>query len=98
MYYFDHYPDITGGDKGMDHSMDLPYTFGFQQGYKIPVTSPFAGQNISAADISLAADFRTLLTNFAKSGWVLPDKHVITSIFLHVFHIDFKFKQAVRQL
>ena len=67
LYYFDHYPDIPGGDKGMDHAMDLSYTFGFHRGFN-DSRSAFAGHNVSSADLDLAADFRSLLTNFAKSG------------------------------
>ncbi|KAK7500198.1 hypothetical protein BaRGS_00008421, partial [Batillaria attramentaria] len=29
LYYFDHYPHAQGGETGMNHAADLPFTFGF---------------------------------------------------------------------
>ncbi|KAL8589373.1 hypothetical protein ACOMHN_021525 [Nucella lapillus] len=68
LYYFDHYPDnIVNGNKGMDHAMDIEYTFGFASGLRAPF-SPFYNRTVSQRDLTLGQRFRTLLTNFAHSG------------------------------
>ncbi|XP_070191761.1 carboxylesterase 4A-like [Littorina saxatilis] len=67
LYYFDHYPDTPGGQNGMDHGWDIDYTFGFRRGLRAFV-SPFSKVNVSQDDLELAGWFRSLLTNFAKTG------------------------------
>lgn len=68
LYYFNHYPDnIKNGDKGMDHAMDIDYTFGFVRGVRARY-SPFFNHTLSERDRRLGLHFRALLTNFAHSG------------------------------